>query len=66
MLVGSLKEHVEFYYFLLKYIRNYIIYIIALYIHISFILHISSIVSNKREKGVVLSWRTLMKFWTFC
>ena len=51
MLVASFKDLYEIYYFQLNYIHNYI------YI---------SIVLNIREKGVVLTRRTLMKFWTLC
>ena len=60
ILVGSFKVFFFLiYFFQLNYIDNYIEYIIILYVHISNVL-------NKREKGVVLSRRTVMKFWTLC
>ena len=64
MMVGSFKDLFEINYIQLNDIHNYIVYIIVLYT--SIVLDITSIVLNKREKGVELSRCTLMKFWSLC
>ena len=63
-MVGSFKDLFEINYFQLNDIHNYIVYIVVLYI--SIVLYITSIVLNKREKGLELFRCTLMKFWTLC